>query len=95
MFADLARGTATAKEALDRIESAKLRIQVHMTDHDTLTFRGDRLATWKNQKGRDKFDAKRLKAERPGVYAEYATEGKPSRVFRPTAKAIKSFQGGE
>lgn len=55
-------------------------------DAEELTHAGDKIATWKTQ-ANNQLDVKRLKAEKPEVYAEYLNEG-TSRVLRFT-KATK------
>jgi predicted phage-related endonuclease len=42
----------------------------------------DRQISWKNQKGRESIDIKRLKMEMPEVYEHYKTVGNPTRVFK-------------
>lgn len=73
------------QELLDELtaEQKQIRqeIQVKMDDAET-AYIGERKVTWKEQKGRQTIDTKRLKEEKPEVYEKYVKTGKPYRVFR-------------
>lgn len=43
---------------------------------------GEKLITWKEQKGRKTVDSKRLEKERPDIYEQYLKCGEPFRTFR-------------
>jgi putative phage-type endonuclease len=57
-------------------------IMEFMKECDELTdLTGKTLATWKNSKGRNRFDIKELRRLQPEVYNQYLIEGEPSRRF--------------
>lgn len=43
---------------------------------------GEHKVIWQSQKGRTTIDSKRLKAEKPDIFAQYAKTGKGIRVFK-------------
>ena len=75
---------ATAKEAEDEAKQITQAIGGFMLDAkvDTLTANGRKLLTYKKQKGRESFDAARLKTERPDLVAEYTKQGADFMVMR-------------
>lgn len=60
-----------AKTADERLEAAKNYIKAAAGDAETILLNGDKVATWKSN-DTTSLDTKRLKAERPEIYAEYA-----------------------
>lgn len=62
------------------IDALQLTVQNHMRHATTLTFAGERVATWKHQTT-NRIDTTRLRAERPEIAAAY-TKTTESRVFR-------------
>ena len=51
---------------------------------DTLVYRGQMVATWRQQKGRQGFDQKAFRDVHPDLAAEFTTVGQPFRVLRRT-----------
>ena len=49
-----------------------------------LTYQGEKVATWKQQKGRAGFDLKGFRDVHPDLAAEFTTQGTPFRVLRRT-----------
>lgn len=60
-----------AKAADERLEAAKNHIKDAAKDAETIMLNGDLIATWKSN-DTTSLDTKRLKAERPEIYTEYA-----------------------
>ena len=69
------------KELQEEEESFKTAIMKAMGDADTLTYRGERLVTWKASKGASRFDATAFKKAHPDLYAQFTKTGEPSRRF--------------
>lgn len=79
---ELLKEEKNVKEAMDY---AKNELRLMLGDYDVGVYELDgcfRKVTWKEQAGRVTIDSKRLKAEKPDVYAAYSKQGKPSRVLR-------------
>lgn len=79
---ELSEVEKNAKTAMDEVKN-KLRLM--LGDYDVGAYELDgcyRKVTWKEQAGRVTIDSKRLKAEKPDVYAAYSKQGKPTRVLR-------------
>ncbi len=54
-----------------------------MGEHDEITdAAGFTMLTWRQQKGRQSFDAKAFQAAHPDLYAQFLKEGAPFRVMR-------------
>jgi len=69
------------KELQKTEESFKTSIMKAMGDADTLTYRGERLVTWKASKGASRFDATAFKKAHPDLYAQFTKTSDPSRRF--------------
>lgn len=85
MLAELAELEAAGKRIDTQAEEIKNRFREMLGDAEEGIFRkGDELrrVLWRTQAGRETLDGKRLKAERPEVYAEYVKQGNPYRVFK-------------
>lgn len=73
------------KNAQTTMDEAKNKLRLMLGDYDVGTYQLDgypRKVTWKEQAGRVTIDSKRLKAEKPDVFAAYSKQGKPTRVLR-------------
>lgn len=81
IFIHLDELTETEAAITAQIEERKNQLRALLGDAEEGTV-GDRHVTWKTQAGRVTIDGKRLQAERPDIYKEYAKQGKPYRVFR-------------
>jgi putative phage-type endonuclease len=68
---------------LEVIEEAnQLTVKKFMRNHDILLANsGQKLVTWKNRKGSQRFDASTFKDEHPEVYKRYLVTGMPTRTF--------------
>ena len=62
-------------------ESLKAEVMKYMGEHDTLTFDGKPVITWKAQAGSKRFDSKSFQAHHPDLYNQFITIGEPSRRF--------------
>lgn len=74
------------REDLKRIEGDKetleVAIKAFMGENEVLTDNGmTPLVTWKQAKGAERIDSKRLKAEQPSLAAQYTNTGEPTRRF--------------
>ena len=69
-------------EALANIDNI---IKAAMGDNE-IALVGDRKITWKVSAGRTTVDSKRLKAEQPSIYEQYAKVGNPIRMFKVEEK---------
>lgn len=74
--------TETEASIKAQIEERKNELRALLGDAEAGVTAGGRRVTWKTQAGRVTIDGKRLQAERPDIYKEYAKQGKPYRVFR-------------
>jgi putative phage-type endonuclease len=75
--------TAQEKELEAEEKELKKLLMSKIADRGTtLLYNGQKLATWKEQAGRETVDNKKLKAEYPDVYADCVKIGEPFRVFR-------------
>lgn len=69
------------KELSVQRETLIQRVQDAMGDAETAMFAGRKVATWKTYPATARVDAKRLAAEDPHTYAQYAVSGEPYRRF--------------
>jgi len=78
----LARDLARVREQIATLETKKAKIDNMLRARigDAYGLRG--IATWAPSKERETIDAKRLRAERPEIAAEYTKVGEPGRAFR-------------
>lgn len=88
----------TAFETLERItvlnsdikaqeeerDALKVILAQYVGTADTLTFAGQKVATWKQQKGRVGFDKEGFGLDHPHLLAKYTRIGAPFRVLRAT-----------
>ena len=67
-------------------DAAVQKIKTFMEERglDEVTVAGRTVATWRESKPADHFDAKALKADHPDIYARYLTAKKPARPFKLT-----------
>lgn len=82
IFSEIDTLTETASGILAQIEEKKNQLRMMLGDAEAGTTPNGRKATWKTYAGRMTVDSKRLKAERPDVYAQYSKQGMPTRVFK-------------
>lgn len=65
-------------------DALKVAFANYVGTADTLTYEGQKVATYKSQKGRQSFDTAALKRDHPELVADYTTQGAPFRVLRRT-----------
>lgn len=83
------------KQEAEAIESqAKAQIITLMEDNPIVEGAGLRVY-YKDSPGKTTFDSKRLKAENPELWKEYAKAGKPYKSFRPFFLKGGSYDGRE
>lgn len=85
LLVELAELEAAGKRIDAQAEEIKNRLREMLGDAEEGLFRqGEELrrVLWKTQAGRVTVDGKRLKAEKPEIYAEYVKQGKPFRTFK-------------
>lgn len=63
-------------------DALKVALAQYVETADTLFHGGQKVATWKSQKGRAGFDQKRFREDHPELAAEYVTQGAPFKVLR-------------
>jgi putative phage-type endonuclease len=84
-IAEMAKQLADIKAQLKLTEQEKEEVEAQiknfMGPHDTLMYRGERLATWNNTKGRQSFDRERFARAHPALSKEFTKIGQPGRTF--------------
>lgn len=68
-------------------EHAEAWLKSRIGDCDALTYGDDVIATWRNTKGRAKFDSKRFADDHPEMYEQYTIPGVGGRQFLLKGKA--------
>lgn len=63
-------------------DALKVALAQYVGTADTLTYGGQKVATWKQQKGRVGFDKEGFGLDHPHLLAKYTTIGQPFRVLR-------------
>ena len=63
-------------------DALKVALAQYTGAADTLTYRGEKVATWRQQKGRKGLDREGLAAEHPDIIAKFTVTGQPFRVLR-------------
>ena len=81
MYNELKELTAQIKELTERSDNLKEGIKLALMDAEGATYQDQVLVTWKSSKPGMKFDASKLKAEKPDVWMQYANETPGSRRF--------------
>lgn len=75
-----------AKELMAEGELLKKNAEDHIAmilkNHETGTFNGEKVVSWKEQAGRSSLDTKALREDHPHIVAQYERQGKPFRVMR-------------
>jgi putative phage-type endonuclease len=70
-------------------DALKVALAQYVETADTLFHGGQKVATWKSQKGRAGFDQKRFREDHPELAAEYVTQGAPFKVLRAVKQKEK------
>lgn len=85
----LEESRALAKQAAELESKAKDALAQMMLGKDVGTWQGEQIVSWKQQAGKESFDAARLKQEHPELVSEYTKQGNPYRVMRTHRKKAK------
>lgn len=72
---------STLNELDARVKQEEQELQQRMAEATALVYNGQRLATWRKQKGRSLIDLTRLRRERPDIAAEFAMTTEETRKF--------------
>jgi predicted phage-related endonuclease len=85
----LEEARSMAKQAADLESKAKDALAQMLLGNDVGTFNGDQIVSWKQQAGKESFDAARIKLEHPDLVKQYIKQGNPYRVMRTHRKKAK------
>ena len=67
-------------------DALKVALAQYTGRASVLRHRGEKVATWRSQAGRVKFDLAAFARDHPDLHARYTTQGQPFRVLRRTKK---------
>ena len=70
------------KEADDREKQARDALAQLLLQHENGLYQGQKIISWKQQKGRKSVDVTLMRNENPELVAQYEKEGAPFRVMR-------------
>ena len=87
--AQLEEARALSKQASELETKAKDAIAQMMLGNEIGLVDGEQIVSWKQQAGKESFDAARLKQEHPEMIQEYTKQGNPYRVMRTHRKKAK------
>ena len=87
--AQLEEARALSKQASELETKAKDAIAQMMLGNEIGLVDGQQIVSWKQQAGKESFDATRLKQEHPELIQEYTKQGNPYRVMRTHRKKAK------
>jgi predicted phage-related endonuclease len=79
MLEDARRAASTAEEQEKTARDALARL---LLDNEVGTIGGEKVVSWKEQKGKVSLDAKALRADHPDLASRYERVGNPFRVMR-------------
>jgi predicted phage-related endonuclease len=85
----LEEARALAKQAAELESKAKDALAQIMLGNDVGTWQGEQIVSWKQQAGKESFDAARIKQEHPDLVKQYMKQGNPYRVMRTHRKKAK------
>jgi hypothetical protein len=85
----LEEARALAKQAAELESKAKDALAQIMLGNDVGTWQGEQIVSWKQQAGKESFDAARIKLEHPDLVKQYMKQGNPYRVMRTHRKKAK------
>jgi predicted phage-related endonuclease len=87
--AQLEEARALSKQASELEAKAKDAIAQMLLGNEIGLVDGQQIVSWKQQAGKESFDAARLKQEHPELIQEYTKQGNPYRVMRTHRKKAK------
>ena len=85
----LEEARAMAKQAAELETKAKDALAQMLLGNEIGLLHGQQIVSWKQQAGKESFDAARLKQEHPELVSEYTKQGNPYRVMRTHRKKAK------
>jgi hypothetical protein len=85
----LEEARAMAKQAAELESKCKDALAQIMLGNDVGTWQGEQIVSWKQQAGKESFDAARIKQEHPDLVKQYMKQGNPYRVMRTHRKKAK------
>ena len=85
----LEEARAMAKQAAELESKCKDALAQIMLGNDVGTWQGEQIVSWKQQAGKESFDAARIKQEHPELVKQYMKQGNPYRVMRTHRKKAK------
>lgn len=81
-ISDLEQAKKMKKQAEEAEQFARDQIASRMRDAEYVMCDGITVLSWKQQKGRSRFDSDTFKANHPDLFAKYTVQGAPIRVMR-------------
>lgn len=87
--AQLEEARLLSKQASELETKAKDAIAQMLLGNEIGLVDGQQIVSWKQQAGKESFDAARLKQEHPEIVQEYTKQGNPYRVMRTHRKKAK------
>jgi predicted phage-related endonuclease len=85
----LEEARAMAKQAAELESKCKDALAQMLLGNEIGMLNGQQIVSWKQQAGKESFDAARLKQEHPELVSEYTKQGNPYRVMRTHRKKAK------
>ena len=85
----LEEARSMAKQAAELETKAKDALAQMLLGNEIGLLHGQQIVSWKQQAGKESFDAARLKQEHPELVNEYTKQGNPYRVMRTHRKKAK------
>jgi len=85
----LEEARAMAKQAAELESTAKDALAQMMLGNEVGLLHGQQIVSWKQQAGKESFDAARIKLEHPDLVKQYIKQGNPYRVMRTHRKKAK------
>ena len=89
LIQQLEEARAMAKQAAELETKAKDALAQMLLGNEIGLLHGQQIVSWKQQAGKESFDAARLKQEHPELVSEYTKQGNPYRVMRTHRKKAK------
>lgn len=82
LVAEVARLKKEAKEKDEALTEKEGQLKILMGDSESITYLGEKIATFKYTRGRVGFDAKTFKVDYPEIHEQYIKEGNGFRTLR-------------
>ena len=85
----LEKARAMAKQAAELESKCKDALAQMLLGNEIGLLHGQQIVSWKQQAGKESFDAARIKQEHPDLVKQYMKQGNPYRVMRTHRKKAK------